>query len=129
MRRPWWTRLSAAVLALWLALVLGESGLVRTCAMHDRMGATTAATPIATHHAAAAGHGATDHRGPAHDHRGCTCIGCCVGGSVLALVPHVPTSTFDVALVPAGRWEPPVGLLPRPGPRHGRPYSTGPPRA
>jgi hypothetical protein len=138
MRRPWWTRLAAGVLAVWLALVLGESGLVLVCPAHDRI------APAA--HAASGAHGAMagmahvnavdrhgdlhgGHGTPTHEHAGCTCIGCCTASTPLALlVPRAPTMPVAVALVARARLVATTSLLPRPGPEHARPHTTGPPR-
>jgi hypothetical protein len=140
MRRPWWTRLAAAVLGIWLVLVVGEPGIVHVCPTHDgaaiRAGAADHGMASHASHASHTGasaagsrHAAAQDQGPAHDHQSCTCVGCCVGVSVAALLDRAPTTAFAVALIPATRDRTPVGLLPRPGPRHSRPYPTGPPRA
>jgi hypothetical protein len=131
MRRPWWTRLVAGVLGIWLVLVLGEPGVVHTCPTH---GAAVPSDAAAHSHAMGHAVGAAldadgDRHAPPHEHQGCTCIGCCVSVSAVALIDRAPTTAIAVALVPVVAGRTPVTLLPRPGPRHSRPYPTGPPRA
>src|SRR5689334_2136365 len=125
MRRSVWSRLAAVVLGLWLALVLGEPGIVRICPAHD--GAAPTASTMGAHAMGAHATGASD--APAHEHQSCTCIGCCLGVTAVALLDRVPTAAAAVVDVPTASADAPVGLLPRPGPPHARPYSTGPPRA
>jgi hypothetical protein len=142
-RRPLALRCGAAILSVWLTLVVGEPGIVHACRMHgDAKGVPAATAPVHdlastdAQHGGHQGHAALEHSAattpestqPAHDHHDCTCIGCCAGGPSTAVVPgapsvQVPTATVEVAVVDA-----PMGMLPRPGPRHSRPYPTGPPR-
>ena len=129
MRRPWWTRLAAAVLGIWLVLVMGEPGIVHACPTHGGGAVHGGAMSHAGGGVGAAHHGAGGSHAPAHEHQGCTCIGCCVGVSAAALIARAPTTAIAVALVPVVAARTSVALLPRPGPHHSRPYPTGPPRA
>jgi hypothetical protein len=82
MRRTLLTRALAAIMAVWLALVLGEpAALHHRCPMHD--GPAPAAVD-AVH----AGH---ESHAPSSDHggHGCTCIGTCsAAGGIAALVAN-----------------------------------------
>jgi len=69
-----------------------------------------------------------DHGTPTHEHTGCTCIGCCTTSTPLALVPRVPTPPVAAAVAARVHVVATTSLLPRPGPRHARPHTTGPPR-
>jgi hypothetical protein len=106
MRRPWRTRLTAAVLGIWLVLVLGERGLVHICPEHDGAAARFATHPggdhTPQHGVGAMRHADHGRHAPPHEHHGCTCIGCCVGVTAVARLGHAPTTVFAVE-VPADR--------------------------
>lgn len=135
MRRPWWFRLVAALCGIWLVLVVGEPGVVHACPTHG--GTASAATSVQSGHAMAghsmaSAHAAQDARGataPAHEHQGCTCIGCCIGGTAIAPLRAAPVVLASIVATPTGVAIASAALLPRPGPQHAQPYPTGPPRA
>jgi hypothetical protein len=82
MSRPLWSRALAAVLAIWLVVVLtGPAGL-HACPVHGAAAQHGAAHPHAVAHRAPA-----DHHAP---HRPvCTCPGDCSGSSPVALAPGI----------------------------------------
>ncbi|HEX8848861.1 MAG TPA: hypothetical protein VF761_04935 [Gemmatimonadaceae bacterium] len=89
MRRTPWTRLLAALMAVWLPVLLGEPGLLHHhCPMHD--GTATAGASV-TMHGAHAGHGdhdASPESGAPHgEHHACTCIGACSASGATATLP------------------------------------------
>lgn len=139
MRRFLWFRLIATLLAAWLPLVSGEPGLLQPCPMHgaerlvlaslrgEALLAPAHQTAHGHHHAGAAEK--NDAPGSSHAGHGCSCIdGCTAAGSAF-VAPAAPaqelvaTEWIETATLHA------VESLPRPGPDHARPHSTGPPRA
>ena len=91
--------------ALWFAIVLGDPGMLHTCAMHGGHGGHGAAAAPAAHGAqmALGAHGATHHGAPAdaprHDAPApCTCIGHCCAVTVAAPLPSLATIPVPVAV-------------------------------
>lgn len=80
MRHSRWNRTLAAIFAVWLALVMGDTGFAHHhCPMHD--GPMPAAASGSGAHAG--GHAShRDHDAPASGgHHACTCIGACSASS------------------------------------------------
>lgn len=142
MRRAFWFRSVASLLALWLPLVTGEPGLLQPCEMHGAGRLVLASFGVGasavSEHGTASSHGhhaataASDHsKGAPSDHGGhqCSCIdGCTVAGAAF-VAPKAPTASVVVAEVAVARSVPTVESLARPAPEFSRPYTTGPPRA
>ena len=131
MRRGSWFRSLAAVVQLWLVVVLLGHGMIYTCPEHDGVPTAMASrgAPVAHHHATSAG----DPRGSrASDlHRehacGCLCPGDCAGGtsSWLPTRAGVPAPPRPGRLA-LGASQPIVVL--RPLHEHLLPFSNGPPK-
>jgi hypothetical protein len=106
MRRPLWNRAVAAVMAVWLAIVMAEPAALHSCPMHGGL-AVGASAAGQEHAVSAVPHpGSTDaamHRGaPAPGHGGghqCTCLGRCAAAvGVAAPAPRVVlTSVVETA--------------------------------
>lgn len=134
MRRKAWFRSLAALLAIWLPLIVGEPGVAHACPTH---GAAATASTVSSHHGAhgagnprhgAASHGsASQHGSPTHGHHDCSCISCCVGSAAAPAPAPAPTTTFVVAVHAADATYSPAPL-PRSTAEYSRPYTTGPPR-
>jgi hypothetical protein len=99
----------AVLFALWFAIVLGDPGMLHTCAMHGGHGghgATPAAPAAATTHDAHAAHGthgAAHQSAPADAPQPnapapCTCIGHCCAVTVAAPLPTLSTVPVPVAV-------------------------------
>jgi hypothetical protein len=131
MRRAFWFRSLASLLAVWLPLISGEPGLLHPCPMHGAgraviaslRGESTVAAPAShAHHA--------DHsQAPAHQHHDCSCINCCSAATATFLASSAPTTEIAVAEYAVSRTVPSVETLARPAPEYSLPYTTGPPRA
>ncbi len=143
MRRAFWFRSVASLLALWLPLVTGEPGLLQPCSMHGAGRLVLASFGVGApavvehggasshaHHAAAA---ASDHSngGAPSDHSGhqCSCIDGCTVTATAFVAPAAPTASVGAAEYAVARSVPTVKSLARPAPEYSRPYTTGPPRA
>jgi len=94
MRRHWWARVLATLLALWLSLTVGEPGVVHFCPMHGGVASPDAGGHAgghgAGHDTAAAQTDATTRRHstpPGHGHADCTCLGACSLSSFAATLP------------------------------------------
>jgi hypothetical protein len=100
------TRPLTALFALWFAVMLGDPGLLHTCAMHGghgSHGATPAATAAHDAPMAHGAHGAMHQSAPADAPRPdaagpCTCIGHCCAVTVAAPLPTPATIPVPVAV-------------------------------
>jgi hypothetical protein len=136
MRRSVRFRSLAAVLAFWFPLVTGEPGILATCPAHGATSAMLAHAPSDAghgashmHHAASQGGESRHHSAPGHNHKDCTCIGCCCAASGALRAPELPAVELAVVEYQVAPSVPSVESLPRPAPEFSRPYTTGPPRA
>jgi hypothetical protein len=130
-----WSRPLAAFLALWVALFVGEPGLVHGCPVHG--GIVAAAAPGHDGGGSRMAVMGDAHAAPAHQHHqgghhGCTCPGdCTAGSSVVPALPAAPTTGALVEptyrVVADGR--PVEASLPRLAPPHALPFANGPPAA
>jgi hypothetical protein len=92
--------------ALWFAVVLGDPGMLHTCAMHGGHGghgASPAAAPATTAHGGHMAHGAAHQSAPADaSHPAapapCTCIGHCCAVTVAAPLPALDVVPVPVAV-------------------------------
>jgi hypothetical protein len=130
-RQASWFRPFAALMAVWLPLLIGEPNLLSPCPAHGAYAAAQAAAGSAQHqgHESMAGQGGSDQSAPGHDEKDCACIGCCAPGVAR-------TSVADVAIVTVATvaYEPTMSFAtvetqPQPAPDLSRPYPTGPPQA
>ncbi len=148
MRRSLWSRILTAVVGLWLVLELGDPGMLHLAAMsvgapmthgmagmtHDMAGMSHDMAGMSHDMGPSAKGNHGDHDAPnggAPEQTTCPCVaGGCVTATAIALVDAAPRITFAdaLAMTPAAE-RVTVSLLPRPGPRYSRPYTTGPPRA
>jgi hypothetical protein len=128
------TRPFTALFALWFAVMLGDPGMLHTCAMHGGHGAAHAA-PAATRHEMQGTHGAhgaghqtvpsntqqPDAPGP------CTCVGHCCAVTVAVPLPAVAILPVPVAVAEERHpLDAPSGDAPAaPGLR--LPFANGPP--
>jgi hypothetical protein len=101
------TRPLTALLALWFAIMLGDPGVLHTCAMHGGHGGHGAApaTAPAAHgvEVGHGGHGAVPHSAPADAPQPgapgpCTCIGHCCAVTAAAPLPTLATLPVPVAV-------------------------------
>ena len=136
MPRSRWSRFLSAVFAVWLALVMGEAGLVHhRCPMHDGSDAGHATGHVGAHqsHArAGASHaGQSDSDAPAgRGHHVCTCIGACsvsCGSAPLPIPALLPAATVAFTTV-APAVSPMTAAAPAPVP-FALPFANAPPRA
>jgi hypothetical protein len=152
MRRWWWYRPFAAVLALWLLAFSAEPAAVRLCPLHDGTGRVDVAQDGRPVGVRAAAHATAGHAGrpaaadrpdtqahghapssvPAHGaghrrHRGCTCVGDCCAASPVSR-PTVAAALLDATIVVAPARPVVIVSSRRPStPEHARPPSIGPP--
>jgi hypothetical protein len=145
MRRHWLSPIAAPAMALWVALVVGEPGIVDPCPVHGNVasaaGVASETAPPADAHAAAhatapavaggGAHGGVPHSAPApqHQHKDCNCLGCCTGGVVAAILPTIQVVAFTATISEPEFGRPPVEIRARVAPAHTLPYTTGPPLA
>lgn len=118
-RRPFYQRVFAAVIGLWVLFIISGPTPVHGCAVHDWMG-HAGAMPM---HGSMS-HGHHDSRQHRDDPASCTCIGSCsVIAAVdcplgrLVAVPVVPVTVVVLTLDPTQRVAPtaaPDVLLPPP---------------
>ena len=118
MRRTPLTRALAAMMAVWLAVVLGEpAALHHHCPMHD------GPAPAAMAHG-----GHAEHHAPAPEHgsHACTCLGTCSAGGTAAVPASAPAILASTAwsTAPAPRDRRPL-ILPRRA--FALPFANGPP--
>ena len=139
MHRPFWYRAVAAVMAVWLAIVMAEPAALHACPMHGGVmhgvagagtrsaaGAAGASDAAAAH--AAMGHDAASHERPAHGTGyQCTCLGRCTApvgaaapAAAVALLPTVETSATRDAGLPDFEYVPVAAA-------HVLPFANGPP--
>jgi hypothetical protein len=128
----------AALFALWFAIVLGDAGMLHTCAMHGGHGGHgVAATPPTanTGHGRHMSHGAqpaTHQTAPADTQHPdapapCTCIGHCCAVTVAAPLPTVGTIPVPVAVAEERHpLDAPSAEAPA-APDRRLPFSNGPP--
>ncbi len=132
------TRSLNALFALWFAVVLGDPGVLHTCAMHEgghggshvvSAGGHAAMHSAASHaagmHATGAGGGA-EHHDPAP---ACTCVGhCCAVSAAAPLSTRASVDFADPLAVHRHALAEPLESAPAaPGLR--LPFANGPPRA
>jgi hypothetical protein len=94
----------AMLFALWFAIVLGDPGMLHTCAMHGGHGghgAVSAAAAVA--HDGHMTHGAAHQSAPADAPQPkapapCTCLGHCCAVTVAAPLPALATVPVPVAV-------------------------------
>jgi hypothetical protein len=126
-----WSRLFAALFAVWFAVVIGDPGVLHSCAMHGTgHGSHGSASATATHgahagQAAMAGHHAD---GPApHQPAPCSCVGhCCAAPAVVTLPVADALELPAVAQVCAEPIPPAVSDAPA-SPALRLPFANGPP--
>jgi hypothetical protein len=119
-------RLLSSLFALWFAVVLGDPGMLHSCAMHggEHAGHGTAA---AQHHMAGMAHEA-----PAEPQRDqappvCTCVGHCCATTAPAPLPLV--ATLELPALDVAHAAPnvvPAEIAPA-APDHLIPFANGPP--
>ena len=123
----------AMLFALWFAIVLGDPGMLHTCAMHGGHGGHgAAAAPAAAAHEGHMAHGTAHQHAPADAPTPkapapCTCIGHCCAVTVAAPLPTL--STVPVPVVIAEERHPldaPAADAPA-APDRRLPFSNGPP--
>jgi hypothetical protein len=129
-RRPW-TRLLAALVAAWFAVISGEPRWLHACPTHDGAPGAGAEHAAADAHAAHGAHGA-EHAAPEHAPAGqshiCTCLGECATAAPadVPVVAAVPLATVTAAL----RATAIAGAAFRPvAPDFFLPFANGPPAA
>ena len=88
------SRVLAAIIAPWFAIVMAEPAALHTCSVHSgtAVGATAAAPATASHSLAVHQHSAENpesgHSSPASPHHGgkqCTCLGGCCAASPVSI--------------------------------------------
>ncbi len=123
----------AALFALWFAFVLGDPGMLHTCAMHGGHGGHGTA-PAAVAHDAPMAHGAhgTHVPSPADAQHPdapatCTCIGHCCAVTAAAPLPTLATVPVPVAVAKERHpLDTPMVEAPA-APDRRLPFSNGPP--
>ena len=121
MRRTPLTRVLAAMVAVWLALVLGEPGLVHHhCPMHDGGSASSAA-------AGHAAHGEQHAPGGGHGRHLCTCVGACTASGAAAALVSSPEVPGAIVVAATCRPIPPAGAAAPPRRSFALPFANGPP--
>jgi hypothetical protein len=124
MRRSPWTRILSAFFAVWLALVMGEAGVVHHhCPMHDGPAPGIAGGDMAGH-AAHGGQGA-----PNGGHHACTCLGACSATSAVTLVDTVGVPIPALVLAAAAAPDSAVRTAPAARAHFSLPFANGPPPA
>jgi hypothetical protein len=130
-------RLLSALFSLWFAIVLGDPGVLHSCAMHGGGHGTHGASGAAT------AHGGMSH-GMSHDMSGlvehqaptdspapatCTCVGHCCATTATAPIPLRPA--IEIPTIDAPRLAPRVAavVVPPGAPDHRLPFANGPPAA
>jgi hypothetical protein len=99
----------AALFSLWFAMVLGDPGVLHSCAMHGSHGghATATSSAVTSGHDMHASHGAHDvahapapsnGRQPAKTPAPCTCIGHCCAVTIAAPLTAPATLVVPVAV-------------------------------
>jgi hypothetical protein len=125
MRRSPLTRFLSALFAVWLALVMGDAGLVgHHCPMHD---GTLAAAGSMDLHGGHAGHG--DHGAPNGGHHACTCLGACSASSEVTLAGPVEVPVPAALLVTTAAPDAPGAATPVARAHFSLPFANGPPAA
>lgn len=125
MRRSLLTRSLSALFAVWLALMMGDAGLVgHHCPTHD--GAVAAAGAMDAHvgHATHGGHDA-----PNGGHHRCTCLGACSASSSVTLAGPVDVPVPMVVLFTAAAVDAPPASAPVARADFTLPFANGPPPA
>jgi hypothetical protein len=130
------TRSVAALFALWFAVVLGDPGVLHTCAMHGGHGGhgaapVTVALDVQMAHGVHGTHGAHVPSPADPQHSGapatCTCIGHCCAVTVAAPLPTLATVPVPVAVAKERHpLDAPVVEAPA-APDRRLPFSNGPP--
>ncbi len=95
MRRAWWFRSLAVVLAAWFTVVMAEPAALHNCPVHGGAAAGHAA-PAAHEHAQSHAASMPDGGGQ-QQHAVCTCVGTCCAARIAGAA--VPGETVVVALV------------------------------
>jgi hypothetical protein len=124
-----WSRLFAALFAVWFAVIIGDPGVLHSCAMHGagHGGHGAATTTHAAHggHAAAAGHH-PDTSAPAQPGP-CSCVGHCCAATAVAPLPLAPALELPTtAPAPAEPLPPAASDVPA-SPALRLPFANGPP--
>ena len=123
----------AMLFALWFAIVLGDPGMLHTCAMHGGHGGHGAASAAAaTAHDGHMAHGAAHQSAPADAPQPkspapCTCLGHCCAVTVAAPLPALATVPVPVAVAEERHpLDAPAVEAPA-APDRRLPFSNGPP--
>jgi hypothetical protein len=128
----------AALFALWFAVVLGDAGMLHTCAMHGGHGGhgVTATPPLASsghgrhmaHGTQPAAHQTAPADAPQPDAPApCTCIGHCCAVTVAAPLPTVGTIPVPVAVAEVRHPLDAPSVEAPAAPDRRLPFSNGPP--
>ena len=127
MRRPWYTRLGSALLALWFVVCVTEpAAAMHRCPMHDGVTGVMVMTNGHAMHGAARAPLHTDSHPSAPAHHDCTCLGDCAGAAFAVL----PASSIAVvvAVGHGAHVSTPTAQLTLPVPApYARPFANGPP--
>jgi hypothetical protein len=133
MHRSWPQRVLAVLFAAWFVLAVAEPVPVHACPMHDGLAAPghsmhSGTPPVHAHHAY---HDAVPDNGdrlpsPRNAHQGCTCIGCCAGGSPVVVRSGAEYPQVLVTIDPHVAYSR-DSTNPAPTFPHRLPFSNGPP--
>jgi hypothetical protein len=121
----------AMLFALWFAIVLGDPGMLHTCAMHGGHGGHGAA-PATTGHDVHVAHGVSHHQAPAEAPQPaapapCTCIGHCCAVTVAVPLPTLGTVPVPVAVAEERHPLDAPAIEAPAAPDRRLPFSNGPP--
>lgn len=129
MRRSPVTRVFAALLAPWCAVVMAEPMALHECAMHSgHSGQAAAVSHMHGMSATAATAGNAVPARPGHDGAAkyCTCLGGCCAATG-ASVPSTIELSFAPTVVREARAQAPVALVVPAAAEHVLPFANGPP--
>lgn len=122
MRRSPLHRIVAALFAVWIAVVIGDPGVLHSCPEHGAHALTAAHGSHSAHHDAGHQHGSKSHGG-------CTCVGSCCVTAAVGPLPTVATFAVATHIVPAVE-QPRIGSdVAFTSPDRLLPFANGPPQA
>ncbi len=143
-RHSRWSRLFATLFALWFAAMVGDSGMLHSCAMHgaaaghathpgrDVRAPAARHTALATHDGHADGHRAHHDASP-HESKQptqpapCTCVGQCCAVTAVAPLPALATLVVPAAVAQERDPLEPQRPAPPATPDLRLPFANGPP--
>ncbi len=130
MQRSPATRVLAAVIAPWFAIVMAEPAALHQCAMHSGHAVHAAAGTMAHQHGMDARADAVPGRAPSRDEaaRYCTCLGGCCAAAPVAVPVTSELSWIPSSIRSESRAEAAEQVLPAAA-GHLLPFANGPPAA